>query len=287
MSTGSIIREPYEIDLLEAYNCIKNILEDENDPPVLKISDTHKYLQKLLKLIYVICKGKKIDIVDYFERDQPIIINQEDKHEIYFKALGIMLIAYPTDIIPLFLAAQLERYKGRGNFVLAIQHYVRDFVEKESPFKNKERLDIIISWVTLNKVLNKKEKLKNQEPPLKWKNQEPDKFKQLSKKIYKAQYTKTPLSLYNAIHKGKITDWLKYPEVLAYLMNQLYNNSFIEPIYESGYMKATESLFCAVAQECAENFDFKINIDRINRSRKKYSKQRVFVDNLIQFLKNK
>lgn len=142
-----VVKEMYDIDLVETYKNMQNLL------PNVSYSDKFKpqgeYLYNVLSPIKNYCKKNKIQLDVVLSHNYPIII--DSTYNKYQQYLGLALIAYDVNRIHGLLSYQWKIWKRPGSFLNFVDGLVYRYVIKNSPFDNQIRLDKIMAWVNENR----------------------------------------------------------------------------------------------------------------------------------------
>ncbi len=241
--------------------------------------DQTKFLKDFKEWIFIFCQVNNLNWGLHFNLQVPIIIY--GKCDFYEKHLAYYTMTFSPLKLKLFLDYQKSIYNGTVDFTKLVEHGFFNILERDSPFDNTERLKIVLDWLEENKSKIKTDVYRQYF--FNWKVAD-KKLKDLSKKLHFNKYISKPTDFYKAITEQKKTIWLKDPETLAYLINQLYTKDFISPNIRNGYIKATNELFCAYSEKSATKFNTKLYLENFNRNPSKHSKTKRFVDNSIKEL---
>ncbi len=233
----------------------------------------YKHKKELLETLKDISENEMLEMLSYY----PKLLN------------GIYIDIINDDAIGNFLKIQfgyfikntIENISQIEGINLDEYFKILSFVDRNTKRFEKENEDYLTE---IYQILDADTK-SNDKDLLIWNN---DKalLKTLSKKLYNNKHTAKPMDFFKAIDKAEKINWLREPETLAYLVKQLYVTGIISCSAGKGYIKVSNIIFCDYSQKIAVKFDLKKHLDKITRSKSKYSKQKAFVDSLIKFLKS-
>lgn len=139
----TITKHEYDVDIVETYFKIKQLLETEFSEEQHKLNKD--YLIGFLYPIKIYCKENKMPFDRVMQSKYPIIINNGNYN---FEAfLGRTLIACDIHKIEAILTYQNAKWKEEGIFPSFVEHLVYSFVLSNSLINKNERLSKIMNWV--------------------------------------------------------------------------------------------------------------------------------------------
>lgn len=145
----------------------------------------------------------------------------------YETFLALELSLFDPNRIESFLNYHKKIF-GKDGFEDLIEFQVYDLLGFYLPIENTERKKIIMVWVNKSRERNKQpskiaNNKKQDEDDIKliWHNDYVSILKKLSKRLWKAQFTKRQLDFENVFTEGKAIKWNKGPELLCYLLFEL------------------------------------------------------------------
>ena len=152
----TISKHEYDVDIVESYFKIKELLENAK---IRKGVSKDDYLKILKYPIEIHCKNMDLPANQILEMKYPIIINSNIHG--FESFLGRTLIAFDINKIEALLSYQNAIWKGKGLFPSFVEHGVYRFIINNSPFDNTIRLERIMNWVNQNRMFLKPEVSKN------------------------------------------------------------------------------------------------------------------------------
>ncbi len=138
-----ITKHEYDVDIVETYFRIKQLLETEFSEDPHKLNKD--YLIRFLYPIQFYCKENEMPFDRVMQSKYPIIINNGNYN---FEAfLGRTLIACDIHKIEAILTYQNAKWRKEGIFPSFVEHLVYSFVLHNSLINKNERLSKIMNWV--------------------------------------------------------------------------------------------------------------------------------------------
>jgi hypothetical protein len=143
MNIPAVTKEMYDVDIVDTYKNIKELLQKVNYFDGFKPAD--EFLNSVLLPIKQYCTKNQLPLDYVLSNNYPIIIDSTKNS--YQWQLGLALMAYDVNKIEAFLDYQRKEWKRPGSFLSFVDSVIYRFVKKNSPFDNQGRLDKIPKWV--------------------------------------------------------------------------------------------------------------------------------------------
>jgi len=223
----------YELHLQEIYERANSVLDRNSFDDLEKIivQPTKDFLKGFFENYY---RSNKLD------ENNTVIIEPNDN--LYESFLAISLSFYDPFKIELFLNHQREIYP-ENNFESLVEHGVYDYMKWWFDFDNSDRHERIMKWVVEAKKNPIKRKTK-QVQKLEWEG-ELSVLKKLSKRLWKAKFTKLQADFTKVFLEAKPTQWKREPEYLCYLLFRLRDQE--KPLFKAdkgkGHYKVASKYF--------------------------------------------
>ena len=152
----TISKHEYDVDIVESYFKIKELLENVK---IRKGVSKDDYLKAIEDPVEIYCEELDLPVTQILQLKYPIIINSNIHG--FESFLGRTLLAFDINKIEAILSYQNAIWKGKGLFPSFVEHGVYRFIKNNSPFNNTIRLERIMNWVNQNRIFLKPEVSKN------------------------------------------------------------------------------------------------------------------------------
>jgi hypothetical protein len=152
----SISKHEYDVDIVESYFKIKELLENVK---IRKGVSKEDYIKTIRYPIENYCNEFDLPITQILQMKYPIIVTSNIQG--FDSFFGRTLMAFDINKIEAILSYQNALWKGKGLFPSFVEHGVYRFIMNNSPFDNTIRLGKIMDWVNRNRIFLKPEVSKN------------------------------------------------------------------------------------------------------------------------------
>lgn len=295
-------KKEYDLDILLAYNQIKDIVNKNGIKNKEKIEQFLKFIEDDIRSY---CDFNKINFDLHLKYNRPIII-KPSAHNYDFK-LALFLIGFDLYQIKSFLNYQLTEYKTifkgekKAIFPSLVESLTSKHIKRISPFDNKLRLKEINDWVNENRIFSAgkngetikkystppKIKTDKVHPKLEWSSKyDQIILRKLSNELKLNQYTKLSTDFHNVFTKQKKTYWYQKPETLAYLLHRLYFKYKAIETTKKGFFKNAQLYFNdftgSEPKKFGEGSLKNLNYNVIKRFPEKHSGIRIKIDYILK-----
>ncbi len=274
----------YDVNLTELYKLAKASYESGN------IQDIDGRLSRLSETIEFYCKETGVNPIN-FENGLPIIV--PSSHNLFPSFFGLLLAFCDSNDIELLLHHHQGHFKGnyyaeKDNFLGMVEFICRGTAIREAVFQTDKRADKITSWIVHERTKKQAHKLDSvpdvihisQAPvinsSLQWIGSSTS-LNKLSKELSAQGYTELPTDFEKVFTETKQIRWLREPELLAFLLHELYKHpsgkQFKNDHGGKGYFKVADPYFYDYSGKVVKKFNLKDLSHNVNtRFPEKYSK---------------
>ncbi|MCU0359462.1 MAG: hypothetical protein MUF75_01895 [Bacteroidia bacterium] len=143
-SRGSVYKTKNEINLIDDYHAL---VEQLNISKIKPGFNKAIYLERFLDIVKLQCTIQNLPFPAILTKGNILKVSPTvSGYEAY---IGRTLICYNSHKIHAFLDHQKTIWKGEYPFVQVADAAIYSYVEKNSPFENKERLNILQEWIDI------------------------------------------------------------------------------------------------------------------------------------------